>query len=398
MRGSFFNHIPSAPVDSIFGLTTLFQSETRRDKVDLSVGVYRDDTLHTPILQSVKKAEALLLKSENTKEYLPIDGEPSFIAALGKLIFGELFWSQESRRICGIQALGGTGALSLGANLLKRHLTDKVVISNPAWPNYKNVFTQVGMSLKSYPYYDFIRHGVDFDGCVAFLQNLDPSTCVVLQTCCHNPTGINFSLDEWKIIQEVCKKKELVPFFDFAYQGFGKSIEADACAIRLFVESGMEVFVAYSCSKNFGLYSERVGALFLSTNSEKNTDALKSHLKSIARAIYSNPPRHGESVVTKILLSPDLKVEWQREVDQMRERLLCLRYLFVDMIAKKKCRRDFQFLLKAEGMFCFTELQEKEVLSLQKEFAIYMTFDGRLNVAGLCDHNLQYVVNAMASL
>jgi aspartate/tyrosine/aromatic aminotransferase len=391
----FFHHVAPALQDSIFGLTALFEADARPEKINLSVGQYRNDQLVTPILESVKLAETFLQREEESKEYLPIAGDPSYINRVGALVFGDFFWAAEGKRICGVQALGGTGALRLGGEFLKQEVGERVAISDPTWPNHRGVFSRCGMVVEAYPYYDLRKNVQEFERMYQYLKNLTPGTIVVLQPCCHNPTGADLSLDQWKELLKLFKKNGLLPFFDFAYQGLGRSIEEDAEVIRFFATEGIEMLVACSQSKNFGLYSERVGALFVVTESEKAQKAVMTKLQTIIRTNYSNPPRHGSSIVAHILSTPVLKQMWKQEVEMMNKRIERLRRKLVEELVPRSRKKDYRFLAQRVGMFCFTGLKKEEVERLQKEFAIYMTMDGRINIAGLSDQNLAAVVDAL---
>jgi aspartate aminotransferase len=395
MSKLFFQHVAPAAVDPIFGLTAKFNADRRADKINLSVGQYRNDRLQTPVLESVKLAETFLLREETTKEYLPIEGDHSFINKIGMLVFGEFFWTGEGRRVCGIQTLGGTGALSVGGAFLKLEVGEKIAISDPTWPNHRNIFARCGMTVEAYPYYNLSKNMLDFERAYDFLKNLTPGSVVVLQPCCHNPTGADLTFDEWKKLLALFRSNGLLPFFDFAYQGFGGAIEEDAKIIRLFASEGLEMLVACSQSKNFGLYSERVGALFVVTESEKTADTVLSKLKTIVRTNYSNPPRHGAHIVSHILSTPVLKKMWEQEVRVMRNRIERMREKLIAELVPRSHKKDYRFLAERTGMFCFIGIQKEEVDRLQRDFAIYLTPDGRINLAGLTDENISSVVDAL---
>lgn len=395
MSKLFFQNVALAPPDSIFGLQAAFEADGRPDKVNLSIGVYKNDQLITPVLDAVKEAEAVLVKEEITKDYLPIGGHAQFLERVGTLVFGDPFWKAEKGRICAAQSPGGTGALRIGGELIHQEVGKLVAISDPTWPNHKAVFERCRMKVVHYSYYDKKENRVDFERVLQALKNLQRKTVVVLHACCHNPTGADFSLEEWKELAVLFQEKELLPFFDFAYQGFGRGLEEDAAAIRLFAKQGLEMFVAVSQSKNFGLYSERIGALFAVTESKKTQEVVQSQLKTIIRANYSNPPRHGAAIIEHILSTPDLKLKWEEELKLMRERITALKKEFVQEMSKRKLKTDYSFLSKTLGMFCYTGLSPKEVERMQKEFAIYLTSDGRMNVAGLPHRHLMRVVDGI---
>jgi aspartate/tyrosine/aromatic aminotransferase len=272
---------------------------------------------------------------------------------------------------------------------------ERIAISDPTWPNHRGVFTRCGLVIESYPYYDLRKNTLEFDPAFQFFKNLIPGTAVLLQPCCHNPTGADFSFEQWKELQRLFRENGLLPFFDFAYQGFGKGVEEDAEVIRLFASEGMEMVISCSQSKNFGLYSERVGALYIVTESEQTATKVLSKLKTIARANYSNPPRHGACLVGHILSTPALKKMWEKEIQTMKSRIERLRHRFVEEVMSHSPQRDYRFLTDRTGMFCFTGLQKEEVERLQRDFAIYMPSDGRINIAGLSDQNLSRVAKAL---
>ena len=391
----FFNHITEAPSDPILDLTLAFKADSNPKKVNLSVGLYRDESLVTPIMKAVKKAQAALLETEKTKEYLPIDGDWQFISKTGELVFGEFFWAKEKNRIFGAQCPGGTGTLRIGGEFLKQEVAEKIAISDPTWPNHRGVFTRSGMKIEVYPYYDFKNQRLDFNRCLQFLKQQVPGTVILLQPSAHNPTGVVFSQDEWKELSRLFKENSLLPFFDFPYQGLGVGIEEDAWPVRFFASEGHEMLVAYSCAKNFGLYAERAGAFFVVTESEKVEKRVKSKIKQIIRANYSNPPKHGAKIVGHILSSADLRKEWEEELSTMRKRIEEMRLLFTDKLVAGSLKKDFRFLADRTGMFCYTGLEKPQVDRLAKEFGIYMTLDGRINIAGLTPANLPYVTNAI---
>jgi len=394
----FFHNITPAVLDPIFGLTVMYDADKRPDKINLGVGQYRNNQLITPVLESVKLAETFLLREEETKEYLPIAGDSTYLNKVGALVFGEFFWAGEEKRVCGVQTVGGTGALRVGGEFLKQEVGQRIAISDPTWPNHRGVFTRCGMTVEAYPYYDIRTNHLEFDRMLQYLKKLTPGTAVLLQPCCHNPTGADLSLDQWKLVLKLFKENGLLPFFDFAYQGFGSSIEEDAKVIRLFVAEGMEMLVACSHSKNFGLYSERVGALYIVSESHKTADTVLSKLKSIVRTNYSNPPRHGAAIVAHILSTPVLKKMWQQEVVGMHTRIEKLRVAFVEALTSRSLKKNYHFLADRVGMFCFSGLKKEEVEKLQKEFGIYMPLDGRINIAGLSNENLLTVVDAITEV
>jgi aspartate aminotransferase len=394
----FFDHISTAPPDPIFGLVSAFNSDPRKSKVNLTVGYYRDEELKTPVMRSVKKAEILLAERALSKHYLPIEGDKALLELIAPTIFGNVFWVKEKSRIACFQGVGGTGALRIGANFLKCEVGEFAYISEPTWPNHRGVFSYAGMNVETYPYYDRVSQSLRFEKMVDFCSTLSPGSILVLHASCHNPTGADLSLNEWKILSDVCMEKRLVPFFDSAYQGFCKSFEEDVAPIRLFAERGHEMLVASSYSKNFSLYPERTGALFVVTSSEKIASAVVTKIKALIRATYSNPPQHGSCIIREIFSHPGLKNDWEIELSSMRERIQRMRNELAQSLMVKSKKKDFSFLLQRAGLFCFTGLSKEQVDRIIAEHGIYMTSDGRINVAGLNLNNLDYVVDAIVAV
>jgi aspartate aminotransferase len=394
MGYSFFERVAEAPTDAIFHLATAFMTDPRPHKVNLSVGIYRDENLQTPVLKTVKSAEKYLLAQETTKEYLPISGDPLFIEETGRLIFGDTY----HERICGMQVPGGTGGLRVGADFVKQEVSDIIAIPDPTWPNHPGIFKQSGFKIHPFSYYDLKKQQLDTHSIFEMLKTVPAQSTVLFHACCHNPTGADLSMDEWEKVAGIMKERELLPFFDFAYQGFGEGIEEDARVIRLFVKKSLECVVASSYSKNFGLYSERVGALFVAVQSESAAKHVLSKLKIIARTSYSNPPKHGAAIVGHILSNAELKKEWTKEVDGMRHRLELLRKKFVEALQAGQKKRDFSYLLNRVGMFCFLGLEKEKVVKLREEYGIYMADGGRMNLAGLSQQNFNYVIQSMIAV
>ncbi len=394
MGDSFFEHVAEAPADAIFKLNTAFMEDLRSHKVNLSVGVYRDGHLMTPILKSVKSAEKYLLDNETTKEYLPISGDAQFIKETGRLIFGDGY----DARICGMQVPGGTGGLRIGADFVKQEVSDTIGLPDPTWPNHPGIFKQSGYKIHTLPYYDLKKHRLNSEALFEALQQAPAGSVILFHACCHNPTGADLSAEEWNYAAKIMKQKKLLPFFDFAYQGFGKGLEEDAHPIRTFVQEGMECVVVSSFSKNFGLYSERVGALFVVTHNEKSARHVLSKLKIFARTSYSNPPKHGAAIVSHILSNKELKKEWAQEVGVMRHRIESLRKEFVLALQAGQKKRDFSYLQHRLGMFCFLGLEQEKVQRLREEYGIYMADAGRMNLAGLSQQNFNYVIQSMIAV
>lgn len=392
---SFFEKVPFFPMDPIFGLTATYVADPRPKKVNLMVGLYRTEDLKTPVMSVVKKAEKYLLEHEKSKEYLSFEGDKEYLESIGSLIFKEANWQKIKLRTSSFQTVGGTGALRLGGDFIKQEIGSNIYIPHPSWPNHKGVFTRCGLKVENYPYYDRKNQRFDFEKLYHYFSNLEQKSVIVLHGCCHNPTGIDPTLDQWKELLNLFRSKRFLPFFDFAYQGFGKGVQEDAAAIRLFVESGMEMLVACSFSKNFGLYGERVGGLFVLSKDDLVAERVTSALKLFVRTNISNPPAHGARIVSYILRNPALKEEWEKELSQMRHRVISQREALAASFMAKTHDPDFSYLKSRLGLFCDSGLSEPQVDRLIHEYGIYMTKDGRMNVCGLNKDNLEYVVDAI---
>lgn len=389
-----FEYLLQAPADPILGLADLYNSDERTNKINLSVGVYKDETTKTPILESVKKAERLLLDEETTKSYLPIDGVPLFNLATQKLLFGS-----EMERARTAQAPGGTGALRIMADFLSRRTKVKRIwVSNPSWPNHRSVFQTAGLEVREYRYYDAQNHGLDFAGLMEDLNLVTAGEAVLFHGCCHNPTGIDPTPEQWQAISELALKNGWLPLFDLAYQGFGQGIEEDVYGLRLFANHHPELLIASSYSKNFGLYNERVGAFTLIAADAEIADRSFSQVKTIIRANYSNPPAHGAKIVSYILNNDELKEEWIDELTSMRQRIHRMRQLFVKTLQDKGANQDFSFIAKQNGMFSFSGLSEEQVLKLRDNYGIYIVNSGRINVAGMTLDNMSRLCESIVEV
>jgi aspartate aminotransferase len=394
-----FETITPAPPDAILGLTDAFKKDPNPKKINLGVGVYKDAQGRTPVLPSVKEAERRIDASETSKSYLPIEGSPEYATATQRLLLGADHSLLASGRVVTVHAPGGTGALRVGAEFIKRFLPDATVwISNPTWPNHPSVFQSAGLKVESYPYFDAPNHRVDFDAMLAKLKTIPSGDVLLLHGCCHNPTGADLSKDQWREVAAVAQERGLLPLLDFAYQGFAEGLEEDAVGVRLMVESCPENLIASSYSKNFGLYSERVGALTLVAKSADGADAALSHIKQVIRANYSNPPSHGGKVVETILGDAALRQQWEEEVAQMRARINSIRDLFVETLNEKGVDRDFSFIAHQRGMFSFSGLTPDQVKKLRDDYAIYAVSSGRINVAGMTGANMEYLCGAIAAV
>ena len=392
-----WKNIEAAPADSILGLTEAFKNDSNPAKVNLGVGVYKDDAGNTPVLGSVKAAERILVEKETTKSYLPISGDPGYGAAVQKLLFGENSEVITSGRAATVHAPGGTGALRVGAELLKKFKKQaKVWISKPTWANHKGIFSAAGFELAEYAYYDASTMSLDFDAMLASLETVPAGDVVLLHACCHNPSGVDLNEEQWSKVVALGKEKGWVPFLDFAYQGFGAGVEADRYAVEQFAAAGVDFFVASSFSKNFGLYNERTGALTLISPTKEESQVAMSHLKSTVRVIYSNPPAHGGLVAATILADAALYDQWIGELDEMRDRIVAMRSALVEGLAARGVERDFSFIKEQRGMFSFSGLSDDIVSWLRDNKAIYVVGGGRINLAGLTTGNIDYVCDSIA--
>ncbi|PKF77264.1 aromatic amino acid aminotransferase [Vibrio sp. vnigr-6D03] len=394
-----FEKVNAAPADPILGLTEEFKKDTREAKINLGVGIYKNEQGQTPVLATVKKAEAALLETEKTKSYLTIEGTAEYGLAVQKLLFGADSDVVASKRAKTAQAPGGTGALRVAGEFIKRQLNSpKIWISNPTWANHNGVFTAAGLETAQYSYYNAETKDKDFASMVADLESASAGDIVLLHGCCHNPTGIDPTADEWETLAKLCADKGLLPLFDFAYQGFAKGVEEDAAGLRVFAKHNSEILVASSFSKNFGLYNERVGAFTLVAKEEDVAATAFSQVKSIIRSIYSNPPAHGSAVVTHILNDADLRAEWEKEVAEMRDRIQEMRELFVATLKSEGVEADFSFIERQNGMFSFSGLSKEQVTRLKEEFAIYIVGSGRISVAGMTKENMGPLCKGIAAV
>ncbi|EGU60825.1 aromatic amino acid aminotransferase [Vibrio nigripulchritudo ATCC 27043] len=394
-----FEKVIAAPADPILGLTEEFKKDSRAEKINLGVGIYKNEQGQTPVLATVKKAEAALLETEKTKSYLTIEGTAEYGLAVQKLLFGADSDVVASKRAKTAQAPGGTGALRVAGEFIKRHLNSpKIWISNPTWANHNGVFTAAGLETAQYGYYNAETKDKDFAAMVADLETASAGDIVLLHGCCHNPTGIDPTAEEWETLAKLCAEKGLLPLFDFAYQGFAKGVEEDAAGLRVFAEHNTEILVASSFSKNFGLYNERVGAFTLVAKSEDVAATAFSQVKSIIRSIYSNPPAHGSAVVTHILNDEALRAEWEKEVAEMRDRIQEMRELFVSTLKAEGVEADFSFIERQNGMFSFSGLSKDQVNRLKEEFAIYIVGSGRISVAGMTKENMGPLCKGIAAV
>jgi len=393
---SHFDAVSLAPADPILSLTEAFKADSNPDKVNLSVGVFVDQTGTTPILDTVKEAEKRLLETAKSKSYLPMTGTPAYASLTQKLCFGEELAGELQNRITSLQSPGGTGALRVAADFIAKNLeTNTVWLSNPTWANHKGIFGAPGLTLETYNYYDAETLTLDYAAFIESLQKIPAGDIVVLHGCCHNPTGVDLTAEQWEEVANIAASKKWIPLVDFAYQGFGSGIEEDAVGARIIAKAGLPAFVCQSFSKNLGLYQDRVGALHVVTDDAANLANIVSQLKISVRVNYSNPPAHGGAVVTTILSDKTLTEKWHTELAAMRDRIANVRNQFVDALKAAGVERDFSFLIKQKGMFSFTGLTKEQAVALREKHSIYIVDSGRINVAGITDANVARVAAAI---
>ncbi len=396
-RQIMFPHLQPAPADSIFGLNDRFIRDPNSQKINLTVGVYQDENGNTPILPAVKLAERQLLGCESTKDYLSMDGLDEFNSAVSALVLGEDLAAYREHRFATLQTLGGTGALRLTADLLVASLGCTVAaICEPTWPNHVGIFHAAGLELRSYRYFDPRTNDLDFDGMIDDLGETPVGTPVLLHTVCHNPTGFDLDSTQWRELVALFAEREFIAVFDFAYQGFDRSIEEDRNPIRLFCDGSIPLFVCNSFSKNMGLYGERVGACTIVADSQETADTLKSHLKHHARCSYSNPVRHGAQIAARVLNDSQLRSDWIADLNHMRRRIDRQRRLLLSTLQDKMPQSNFEFLARQRGMFGFSGLGHEEVRRLRDEYSIYMLNNGRINIAGIHEGNVERLCDAIA--
>jgi aromatic-amino-acid transaminase len=399
MTYSPFSDVTLAPADPILGLTEAFVADKNPNKVNLGVGVYQDGNGKVPVLSVVREAERRWYEKEDSKAYLPIDGLSSYREQVQNLLFGSDSELVKSGRVVTAQALGGTGALKLGADFLKRFLPrSELYISKPSWENHRALFEAAGFTVKEYAYYDPKTHGLDFEGMKASLRELPENTIVLLHACCHNPTGVDLSAAQWREVADIAKTRKLVPFIDFAYQGFGDGLEEDAIAVRTFVAASMPFLIASSFSKSFSLYRERVGAVCFVTRDADEAKRVTSQLKRVVRTNYSNPSSHGGQIVALVLSDPELRNRWEVELGEMRSRIQRMRQLFVQKLAERGIKRDFSFIAQQKGMFSYSGIELEAVRRLRSDFGIYIVDSGRICVAAMNEKNIGPVTDAIAKV
>jgi len=399
MAASLLADIALAPRDPILGLTEAFNADKNPHRVNLGVGVYYDDQGRIPLLECVKRAERQLVDNEPARGYLPIDGIPTYDKAVRNLVFGGDSAAVQQGRVLTVQTLGGTGGLKVGADFLRKFApAAEVWISDPSWENHRALFEYAGFKVNTYPYYDPQSHGLNFEGMLSGIRTIPAGSIVVLHACCHNPTGVDLDAAQWDQVIEVVNARGLIPFLDIAYQGFGDGLDSDGMPVRRFTEAGSPVFVSNSFSKSFSLYGERIGSLSVVTASPEEVERVLSQLKRTVRTNYSNPPTHGGQIVATVLTTPELRSLWEEELRLMRDRIRAMRKRFVELTRARAPQHDFSFIMKQRGMFSYSGLTKAQVTRLREEFSIYAVDSGRICVAALNSHNIEYAADAVAKV
>jgi aspartate aminotransferase len=393
-----FSELKPLPTDPILGLMAAYKQDTNPNKIDLGVGVYKDEQGDTPVLRAVKKAEAFRLENEKTKSYIGLAGNLDFCHQMESLLLGE-HNTLLANRVRTAQTPGGTGALRVAAEFIKRCNANATVwVTTPTWANHISLFEAAGLNVKEYPYYDYENKGLLFDEMINTLKQVPKGDVVLLHACCHNPSGMDLNEQQWKVVAELAKEVGFTPLIDIAYQGFGTSLDEDAKGLRMVADAVEEMIICSSCSKNFGLYRERIGACSLIAKDAATADVSNSVLLSVVRSIYSMPPAHGADIVNTILSSDELTQMWHEELDEMRSRINGLRTLIKESLAAKGVAQDFSFIDRQNGMFSFLGINKEQIERLQKEYAIYIVGSSRVNVAGISQANIDYFSNAVADV
>lgn len=394
----FFESVPQLPEDPIFGLIKAFAADPNPNKVNLGIGSYKTADNQSLLLTCVSKAEIELAKRHLFKEYLPIEGDDTFLKLALTAPLGKQSPALITNTVFAAQAIGGSGALRIGAEFLAHAISPVIYISDPSWPNHTPIFEQAGLTVHSYPYYDYHRNALKFDELCAAIKKMPPSSTMLLQGCCHNPTGVDLSFEQWKEVSALIKKQNVLPFFDMPYQGFGTNLENDAKPIRYFIEQGHEMLLAYSFSKNFGLYGERIGFLAAITKTPDDAKRVGSQIKQLIRSNYSNPPINGARIISTVLNSPELTLEWTQELQNMRDRIVEMRIALSAALMSKAEHIDFSYMRNQAGMFTICGLDQSMVHRLRSEWGLYIPINGRINIAGINTQNLDYVAEAIASV
>ena len=394
-----FQSLQALPPDPILGLTAKFKTDANPNKIDLGMGVYKDGVGNTPIMKAVKQAEKIILQSQDSKTYVGPNGAADYNETIAKLILGQdLFQSLGKRRVT-VQTPGGCGGLRLAAEFIgKANAEATVWVSDPTWANHKPLIGSAGLKFKSYPYYDQESHSVKFVDMLKILQQVPQGDLVLLHGCCHNPSGADLSPEQWEAVRDVALQQGFNVFIDLAYQGMGTGLEEDVHGVRLLAESLPELIIVSSCSKNFGLYRERTGAVTLVCDSDESCATASTVLTAAARANYSMPPDHGAAIVQLIMNTPELRSSWEEELKEIRDRINRLRSQFVQKLKDAEIARDFGFIENEKGMFSFLGVNAGQIKTLIENYSIYLVNSSRINVASINDNNIDYLVNSLAEV
>ena len=394
-----FETLQSLNADPILGLMAAFRADDNPNKIDLGVGVYKDAEGRTPVMQAVKEAEARILATQDTKSYVGPAGDARFDELIAEMMLGNDLFSKLSDRRCTLQAPGGCGGLRLAAEFINKANPDaRIWVSDPTWPNHGPLLGAAGLKIEPYPYYDFQTHQINFAAMLETLQTASAGDLVLLHGCCHNPCGADLAVEQWELVRDLLLEKGLIPFVDLAYQGLGDGLEEDVRGVRILAESVPELLVVSSCSKNFGLYRERVGALTVTCTSSDQLAAVSSQLAAIARGMYSMPPDHGAAIVKTILEDTELKTDWDAELTTMRDRINGLRTILAQRLAAAGVDQDFTFIPQEKGMFSFLGISVDQIQRLIADYSIYMVNSSRINVAGINDKNIDYLIESVATV
>ena len=394
-----FQSLPALPADPILGLMASYRADSNPKKIDLGIGVYKNEAGDTPVMTAVKKAEGMILDSQTTKSYVGPTGAAGYNAIVAELLLGKSLNDSLGKRRVTVQSPGGCGGLRLAAEFIKSANPDATVwVSNPTWANHVPLLGSAGLKIAEYPYYDYDSHSVKFDAMIECLSKIDSGDIVLLHGCCHNPCGADLNQEQWQQVRDVALKQGFTVFIDLAYQGLGDGLEEDVYGTRLLAESLPELIVVSSCSKNFGLYRERTGAMTLICDSEAATAVATTQIAGAARAMYSMPPDHGAAIVQLILTNDVLRAEWDAELTEMRDRINGLRSQFVKQIQSIGIKQDFSFIEREKGMFSFLGVNVGQVQTLVNDYSIYLVNSSRINVAGINDANIEYLSNSLATV
>lgn len=399
MSESYFLNISAAAPDPVLGVAEGFRADPHTDKVNLGVGVYQNDDGRTPILESIRRATELWISREDTKAYLTIDGVAAYNLGTQELLFGKDAGVLKDKRVMTMQSIGGTGALRLGAELVRQFFPSSVLyVSDPSWENHKMLFQGSGLAVGSYPYYDAKTNGLKIGEMLAALRAMPEYSTVLLHACCHNPTGVDIDLQTWEAVAEICSKHRLIPFIDCAYQGFAEGLEADARPIRLLAEKGLTFIVTTSYAKSFSMYRERCGALTVVTGSAQEASNVLTQMKRIVRTIYSSPASFGAQLIATVLTTPELRTMWERELEEMRVRILNMRHAFTSTLRDMIPNRDFSFIEKQRGMFSYSGLSKDIISILRERFHIHALDSGRICVAAMNTRNIEHICRSIATI